>query len=149
MNEIIKSLKENINIFIFISLICIGLIITFTNLNLAFNVSLSSNNKSAISAMERLNGFPEGLLLISMKNQNEFTENDILKITEWLDDNEKSKTEINLYDNHRISINLNFQNNFDLSNYLKKLFLIPHLEIKSLKIINKEKLIKLDIFFNR
>jgi len=149
MNEIIKSLKANVNIFIFISLICVGLIITFTNLNLAFNVSLSSNNKSAISAMERLNGFPEGLLLISMKNQNEFTENDILKITEWLDDNEKSKTEINLYDNHRISINLNFQNNFDLSNYLNKLFLIPDLEIKSLKIINKEKLIKLDIFFNR
>ena len=83
MHNIVNILKAKMNIYIFMSIIFIGLIITFTNLSITFGLSLSSKNQSAIIAKDNLSKFPKGLLLISTKNQNEFTLDDTLKIIEW------------------------------------------------------------------
>ena len=85
MHKINKALKENLNIYIFLSIIIIGLVLSYANLSFTFNLSLSSKNQKAAIAQDKLNKFPEGLLLITIKNQNELTENDILKIISWLD----------------------------------------------------------------
>ena len=148
MHNIVHILKAKMNIYIFISIIFIGLIITFTNLSITFGLSLSSKNQRAIIAKDNLSKFPKGLLLISTKNQNEFTLDDTLKIKEWLDKEGKSESEINIYENDKATINLNYLNNFDLAKYLNKLFLIPNVEIKSLIIFNNKKQIKIDLLFN-
>ena len=148
MHSIVNILKAKMNIYIFMSIIFIGLIITFTNLSITFGLSLSSKNQSAIIAKDNLSKFPEGLLLISRKNQNEFTLDDTLKIKEWLDKEGKSESEINIYENDKATINLNYLNNFDLAKYLNKLFLIPNVEIKSLIIFNNKKQIKINLLFN-
>ena len=148
MHSIVNILKAKINIYIFMSIIFIGLIITFKNLSITFSFSLSSKNQSAIIAKNNLSEFPEGLLLISSKNQNEFTLDDTLKIKEWLDKEGKSESEINIYENDKATINLNYLNNFDLAKYLNKLFLIPNVEIKSFIIFNNKKQIKIDLLFN-
>ena len=148
MHSIVNILKAKINIYIFMSIIFIGLIITFKNLSITFSFSLSSKNQSAIIAKNNLSEFPEGLLLISSKNQNEFTLDDTLKIKEWLDKEGKSESEINIYENDKVTINLNYLNNFDLAKYLNKLFLIPNVEIKSFIIFNNKKQIKIDLLFN-
>ena len=148
MHNIVNILKAKMNIFIFISIIFIGLIITFTNLSINFGLSFSSKNQRAIIAKDNLSKFPEGLLLISTKNQNEFTIDDTLTIKEWLDKERKSESEINIYENDKATINLNYMNNFDLAKYLNKLFLIPNVEIKSLIIFNNKKQIKINLLFN-
>ena len=148
MRSIFNILRAKMNIYIFMSIIFIGLIITFTNLSITFGLSLSSKNQSAIIAKNNLSKFPEGLLLISSKNQSEFTLDDTLKIRGWLDKEGKSESEINIYENDKATINLNYMNNFDLSKYLKKLFLIPNVEIKSLIIFNNKKQIKINLLFN-
>ena len=148
MHNIVNILKAKMNIYIFMSIIFIGLIITFTNLSITFGLSLSSKNQSAIIAKDNLSKFPEGLLLISSKNQSEFTFDDTLKIKGWLDKGGKSESEINFYENDKATINLNYMNNFDLAKYLNKLFLIPNVEIKSLIIFNNKKQIKINLLFN-
>ena len=148
MHSIVNILKAKMNIYIFMSIIFIGLIITFTNLSITFGLSLSSKNQSAIIAKDNLSKFPEGLLLISTKNQNEFTLDDTLKIKEWLDKEGKSESEINIYENDKATINLNYLNNFDLAKYLNKLFLVPNVEINNLIIFNNKKQIQIDLLFN-
>ena len=148
MHSIVNILKAKMNIYIFMSIIFIGLIITFKNLSITFGFSLSSKNQSAIIAKNNLSKFPEGLLLISSKNQNEFTLDDTLKIKEWLDKEGKSESEINIYENDKATINLNYLNNFDFAKYLNKLFLIPNVEIKSFIIFNNKKQIQIDLLFN-
>ena len=148
MHNIVNILKAKMNIYIFMSIIFIGLIITFTNLSITFGLSLSSKNQSAIIAKDNLRKFPKGLLLISTKNQNEFTLDDTLKIIGWLDKEGKSESEINIYENNKATINLNYLNNFDLAKYLNKLFLVPNVEIKNLIIFNNKKKIKIDLLFN-
>ena len=148
MHSIVNILRAKMNIYIFMSIIFIGLIITFTNLSITFGLSLSSKNQSAIIAKENLSKFPEGLLLVSSKNQSEFTFDDTLKIKGWLDKGGKSESEINFYENDKATINLNYNNNFDLAKYLNKLFLIPNVEIKSLIIFNNKKQIKINLLFN-
>ena len=148
MHNIVNILRAKMNIYIFISIIFIGLIITFTNLSITFGLSLSSKNQSAIIAKENLSKFPEGLLLVSSKNQSEFTLDDTLKIKGWLDKEGKSESEINIYENDKATINLNYLNNFDLAKYLNKLFSVPNVEIKNLIIFNNKKKIKIDLLFN-
>ena len=148
MHNIVNILRAKMNICIFISIIFIGLIITFTNLSITFGLSLSSKNQSAIIAKDNLSKFPEGLLLISSKNQSEFTINDTLKIKGWLDKEGKSESEINIYENNKATINLNYLNNFDLAKYLNKLFSVPNVEIKNLIIFNNKKKIQIDLLFN-
>ena len=94
MNDFSHSLKSYLNILILIFIFLIGAMITYLNLSYSFNLSISSKNKKAIFAEERLNEFPEGLKLISMKNLNELTKNDISKIQRWLDEKGKSKSEL-------------------------------------------------------
>ena len=148
MHIIVNILKAKMNIYIFMSIIFIGLIITFTNLSITFGLSLSSKNQSAIIAKDNLSKFPDGLLLISTKNQNEFTLDDTLKIKEWLDKEGKSESEINIYENDKATINLNYLNNFDLAKYINKLFLAPNVEIKKLIVFKNKKYIQIDLLFN-
>ena len=148
MHSIVNILKAKMNIYIFMSIIFIGLIITFKNISITFGFSLSSKNQSAIIAKNNLSEFPEGLLLISSKNQNEFTLDDTLKIKEWLDKEGKSESEINIYENDKATINLNYLINFDLAKYLNKLFLVPNVEINNLIIFNNKKQIQIDLLFN-
>ena len=96
MNNFSHSLKSYLNIIILIFIFLIGAMITYLNLSYSFNLSISSKNKKAIFAEESLNRFPEGLKLISMKNLNELTKNDISKIQRWLD--EKVKKLVQLMD---------------------------------------------------
>lgn len=144
MHYINKALKENLNIYILFSIIIIGLVISYLNLSFTFNISLTSKNQKAAIAQDKLNKFPKGLLLISMKNQDELSENEILKIIQWLDDSGKSESTIKLKQN-TLTININYSEDFDLANYLNKLFLIPNKKIQNLKIINKERLIKIEL----
>ena len=148
MHNIVNILKAKMNIYIFILIIFIGLIITFTNLSITFGLSLSSKNQSAIIAKDNLSKLPEGLLLIATKNQNELTLDNTLKIKEWLDKEGKSESEINIYENDKVTISLNYINNFDLAKYLNKLFLVPNVEIKNLILLNSKKQIQIDLLFN-
>ena len=145
MNIINKVLKENLNIYIFISIMIIGLVISYVNLSFTFNLSLSSKNQKAVIAQDKLNKFPEGLLLVSQKHQDKLTENDIQNIGNWLDEKGKSKSKIN-FNNDRFIISLNYFKDFDLADYINKLLLIPNKKIQNLEIKNKEKLIIIEFF---
>ena len=145
MNSFSHNLKSYLNILILILIFLIGAMITYLNLSYSFNLSISSKNKKAIFAEERLNRFPEGLKLISMKNLNELTKNDISKIQRWLDEKGKSKSEL-IENGNKLNINISYYKDFDLADYLNKLFSIPNKEIKNLKIKNKENQITIEFF---
>ena len=139
------NLKSYLNILILILIFLIGAMITYLNLSYSFNLSISSKNKKAIFAEERLNRYPEGLKLISMKNLNELTKNDISKIQRWLDEKGKSKSEL-IENGNKLNINISYYKDFDLADYLNKLFSIPNKEIKNLKIKNKENQITIGLY---
>lgn len=145
MNSFSHNLKSYLNILILILIFLIGAMITYLNLSYSFNLSISSKNKKAIFAEERLNRFPEGLKLISMKNLNELTKNDISKIQRWLDEKGKSKSEL-IENGNKLNINISYYKDFDLADYLNKLFSIPNKEIKDLKIKNKENQITIGLY---
>ena len=145
MHNFKKALKDNLNVYVFISIIIVGSIISYLNLSITFNLSLSSKNQKAVIAQDKLNKFPEGLLLVSQKHQNKLTENDIQNIGNWLDEKGKSKSKIN-FNNDRFIISLNYFKDFDLADYINKLLLIPNKKIQNLKIKNKEKLIIIEFF---
>ena len=145
MNDFSNILKSYLNILILILIFLIGAMITYLNLSYSFNLSISSKNKKAIFAEERLNRFPEGLKLISMKNLNELTKNDISKIQRWLDEKGKSKSEL-IENGNKLNINISYYKDFDLADYLNKLFSIPNKEIKDLKIKNKENQITIGLY---
>ena len=145
MNYFSHSLKSYLNVLILIFIFLIGAMITYLNLSYSFNLSISSKNKRAIFAEERLNRFPEGLKLISMKNLNELTKNDISKIQRWLDEKGKSKSEL-IENGNKLNINISYYKDFDLADYLNKLFSIPNKEIKDLKIKNKENQITIGLY---
>ena len=145
MNDFSHSLKSYLNILILIFIFLIGAMITYLNLSYSFNLSISSKNKKAIFAEESLNRFPEGLKLISMKNLNELTKNDISKIQRWLDEKGKSKSEL-IENGNKLNINISYYKDFDLADYLNKLFSIPNKEIKDLKIKNKENQITIGLY---
>ena len=145
MNSFSHNLKSYLNILILILIFLIGAMITYLNLSYSFNLSISSKNKRAIFAEERLNRFPEGLKLISMKNLNELTKNDISKIQRWLDEKGKSKSEL-IENGNKLNINISYYKDFDLADYLNKLFSIPNKEIKDLKIKNKENQITIGLY---
>ena len=145
MNDFSNILKAYLNILILILIFLIGAMITYLNLGYSFNLSISSKNKKAIFAEERLNRFPEGLKLISMKNLNELTKNDISKIQRWLDEKGKSKSEL-IENGNKLNINISYYKDFDLADYLNKLFSIPNKEIKDLKIKNKENQITIGLY---
>ena len=145
MNSFSHNLKSYLNILILILIFLIGAMITYLNLSYSFNLSISSKNKKAIFAEERLNRYPEGLKLISMKNLNELTKNDISKIQRWLDEKGKSKSEL-IENGNKLNINISYYKDFDLADYLNKLFSIPNKEIKDLKIKNKENQITIGLY---
>ena len=145
MNDFSNILKSYLNIIILIFIFLIAAMITYLNLSYSFNLSISSKNKKAIFAEERLNRFPEGLKLISMKNLNELTKNDISKIQRWLDEKGKSKSEL-IENGNKLNINISYYKDFDLADYLNKLFSIPNKEIKNLKIKNKENQITIGLY---
>ena len=145
MNSFSHNLKSYLNILILILIFLIGAMITYLNLSYSFNLSISSKNKKAIFAEERLNRFPEGLKLISIKNLNQLTKNDISKIQRWLDEKGKSKSEL-IENGNKLNINISYYKDFDLADYLNKLFSIPNKEIKNLKIKNKENKITIGIY---
>ena len=144
MNSFSHNLKSYLNILILILIFLIGAMITYLNLSYSFNLSISSKNKKAIFAEERLNRY-EGLKLISMKNLNELTKNDISKIQRWLDEKGKSKSEL-IENGNKLNINISYYKDFDLADYLNKLFSIPNKEIKNLKIKNKENQITIGLY---
>ena len=145
MNSFSHNLKSYLNILILILIFLIGAMITYLNLSYSFNLSISSKNKKAIFAEESLNRFPEGLKLISIKNLNQLTKNDMSKIQRWLDEKGKSKSEL-IENGNKLNINISYYKDFDLADYLNKLFSIPNKEIKNLKIKNKENKITIGIY---
>ena len=80
-----------------------------------------------------------------MKNLNELTKNDISKIQRWLDEKGKSKSEL-IENGNKLNINISYYKDFDLADYLNKLFSIPNKEIKDLKIKNKENQITIGLY---
>ena len=138
----LKSYNKNklITYFIIITGTCCLVI----NLNVSYNLSYFPSNQKTYESIDNLSKYPEGLVALSTKEFISLDENDIIKIKEWLDDNQSSRSEI-MHANETLIVKISYKNNFNLSIYIKKLLLIPKVTIDDIKINFKNKIIEIKL----
>ena len=119
---------ERKKLIIFASIIC-GILSVLVNLFVNYDISFSSENKKAYEIKEKISNYPEPILLFSEKQIQSLNDNELTSLETWLDNNKNSQSQIEIKDN-KIYLSVLTDNEFVLSNYIKKLYLIPNIEIK-------------------
>ena len=134
----IKIYFERKKLIIFASIIC-GISSVLANLFINYDISFSRENKKAYEIKEKISNYPEPIILFAEKQIHSLNNNDLTSVESWLDNNKNSKSRIEIKDN-KIYLSVLTDNEFVLSNYIKKLYLIPNIEIKvvSFSFANKE-----------
>ena len=129
---------EKKKLIIFASIIC-GILTVLANLLVNYDISFSSKNKKAYEIKEKISNYPEPILLFAEKQIQSLSDNELTSVESWLDNNKNSQSQIEIKDN-KIYLSVLTDNEFVLSNYIKKLYLIPNIEIKmvSFSFANKE-----------
>ena len=129
---------ERKKLIIFASIIC-GILSLLANLFINYDISFSRENKKAYEIKEKISNYPEPIILFAEKKMHDFNDNELTSLETWLDNNKNSQSQIEIKDN-KIYLIVLTDNEFVLSNYIKKLYLIPNIEIKmvSFSFANKE-----------
>ena len=129
---------ERKKLIIFASIIC-GIISILANLLINYDISFSRENKKAYEIKEKISNYPKPILLFAEKNIHDLNDNELTSVEIWLDNNKNSQSQIEIKGN-KIYLSVLTDNEFVLSKYIKKLYLIPNIEIKvvSFSFANKE-----------
>ena len=129
---------ERKKLIIFASIIC-GILSLLANLFINYDISFSRENKKAYEIKEKISNYPKPIILFAEKKMHDFNDNELTSLETWLDNNKNSQSQIEIKDN-KIYLSVLTDNEFVLSNYIKKLYLIPNIEIKvvSFSFANKE-----------
>ena len=133
-----KIYFERKKLIIFASIIC-GIISILANLLINYDISFSRENKKAYEIKEKISNYPEPIILFAEKQIQSLSDNELTSVESWLDNNKNSQSRIEIKDN-KIYLTVLTNNEFVLSKYIKKLYLIPNIEIKvvSFSFANKE-----------
>ena len=133
-----KIYFERKKLIIFASIIC-GILSVLANLFINYDISFSRENKKAYEIKEKISNYPKPILLFAEKKIHDFNDNELTSVEIWLDNNKNSQSQIEIKDN-KIYLSILTENEFVLSKYIKKLYLIPNIEIKvvSFSFANKE-----------
>ena len=129
---------ERKKLIIFASIIC-GILSLLANLFINYDISFSRENKKAYEIKETISNYPKPILIFAEKKIQSLSDNELTSVEIWLDNNKNSQSQIEIKDN-KIYLSVLTENEFVLSKYIKKLYLIPNIEIKmvSFSFANKE-----------
>ena len=129
---------ERKKLIIFASVIC-GIFSVLANLFINYDISFSIENQKAYEIKEKIFNYPEPIILFAEKQIQSLNDNELTSLETWLDNNKNSQSQIEIKDN-KIYLSILTENEFVLSKYIKKLYLIPNIEIKvvSFSFANKE-----------
>ena len=119
---------ERKKLIIFVSVIC-GVLSVLVNLFINYDISFSHENKKAYEIKEKISNYPEPIILFVEKQIQSLSDNELTSVESWLDNNKNSQSRIEIKDN-KIYLTVLTNNEFVLSKYIKKLYLIPNIEIK-------------------
>ena len=119
---------ERKKLIIFTSVIC-GVLSVLANLFINYDISFSRENKKAYEIKEKISNYPEPIILFAEKKIHDLNDNELTSLESWLDNNKNSQSRIEIKDN-KIYLTVLTNNEFVLSKYIKKLYLIPNIEIK-------------------
>ena len=119
---------ERKKLIIFTSIIC-GILSVLVNLFINYDISFSRENKKAYEIKEKISNYPEPIILFAEKQIQSLSDNELTSVESWLDNNKNSQSRIEIKDN-KIYLTVLTNNEFVLSKYIKKLYLIPNIEIK-------------------
>ena len=118
---------EKKKLIIFASIIC-GILSVLANLLVNYDISFSSKNKKAYEIKEKISNYPEPILLLAVKQIHELNNNELNSVEIWLDKDKNSKSQIEIRDS-KIYLSVLTNKEFVLSKYIKKLYLMPNIEI--------------------
>ena len=129
---------ERKKLIIIASIIC-GILSVLANLFINYDISFSRENKKAYEIKEKISIYPGPILLFAENKIQTLSDKELNFLETWLDNNKNSKSRIEIKDN-KIYLTVLTNNEFVLSKYIKKLYLIPNIEIKmvSFSFANKE-----------
>ena len=137
-------MAKNINFierkkFIIFATIISGILSVLANLLINYDISFSRENKKAYEIKEKISNYPKPILLFAEKQIQSLNDSELTSVEYWLDNNKNSQSQIEIKDN-KIYLTVLTNNEFVLSKYIKKLYLIPNIEIKmvSFSFANKE-----------
>ena len=120
---------ERKKLIIFASII-FGILSVLANLFINYDISFSRENKKAYEIKEKISNYPEPIILFAEKQIQKLNGNELTSVESWLDNNKNSQSRIEIKDN-KIYLSILTDNEFMLSKYIKKIYLIPNIEIKA------------------
>ncbi len=120
---------ERKKLIIFASVIC-GILSVLVNLFINYDISFSRENIKAYEIREKISNYPEPILLFAEKQIQSLNDNELTSVETWLDNNKKSQSRMEIRDG-KIYLTVLTDNEFVLTKYIKKLYLIPNIEIKA------------------
>ena len=123
-----KIYFERKKLIIFASIIC-GILSVLANLLINYDISFSRENIKAYEIREKISNYPKPILLFAEKQIQSLNDNELTSVETWLDNNKKSQSRMEIRDG-KIYLTVLTNNEFVLSKYIKKLYLIPNIEIK-------------------
>ena len=126
MAKIINFIERK-KLIIFASITC-GILSILANLLINYDISFSRENKKAYEIKEKISNYPEPIILFAEKEIQNLNNNELTSVETWLDNNKNSKSRIEIRDS-KIYLSVLTNNKFVLSKYIKKLYLIPNIEI--------------------
>ena len=112
-------------------LIFIGILSLVFNLVINYDLSFSNYNRKVYEIRDRLSNYPKPILLFAKKRIKQLNTNEVYEMEAWLDNKNNSKTKIKIRDN-KIYLTVQAKNEFILSNFINKLYLLPNIEIINL-----------------
>ena len=121
---------ERKKIIIFAS-IAFGIFSVLANLLINYDISFSSENEKAYEIKEKISTYPKPILLFAEKPISDINDNELTSVESWLDNNKNSKSRIEIRDSN-IYLTVLTDNEFVLSKYIKKLYLMPNIEINEM-----------------
>ena len=122
-----KIYFERKKLIIFASIIC-GILSVLANLFINYDISFSRENKKAYEIKEKITNYPEPILLFAVKQIHDLNDNELNSVEIWLDKDKNSKSQIEIRDS-KIYLSVLTNKEFVLSKYIKKIYLIPNIEI--------------------
>ena len=136
-----KNFFKNYRI-ITLGLFITGIICLITNLIISYELSFSKTNTEAYEVISKLKNYPKPLLIFAEKNINNLNENDLNDTQKWLDNNNSSKSKVEIR-NDDLSIIVFYDGDFKLFKYLNKVNILSNTRISEMEINFLKKEIKL------
>ena len=134
----------NVNLFIILLILFIGILSLLVNFAFSYNLSLSRLNKQAHYASKVLDAYPRAITPLVFIKENGLSKKDLDNLGNWLFKDNNSMNKI-IFKNEVLNIKMKYNNNINIIKIIEKILLMPNLNFKKIDINFKKELLEFSL----